>query len=167
MASPPRHFHFLLFFHLPLHSYTCMNDPSDLNAATFWRICSANHECHCDYRLTIYNCIESGPFYYITFVGLVWSSVVSAIGKFYYGVLTEPFLNYMFAVGIFLLAWRVLMQKQHLFEIRHKLPRPKPIESMCFFGIVFNLGKGFRAIVFTIHLTRTPLFEQCGSSMRL
>ncbi|SAM05420.1 hypothetical protein [Absidia glauca] len=124
-----------------------MNDPSDLNATTFWRICSSSHECHCDYRLTIYNCIESGPFYNITLVGLVWSSVVSA-------------------VGIFLLAWRVLVQKQRLFEIRHKLPRPKPIESMCLFGIVFNLVRIIHAAVILTDVGQSPilrlfLFDQC------
>ncbi|ORZ08362.1 hypothetical protein BCR42DRAFT_424979 [Absidia repens] len=79
--------------------------------------------------------------------GLIWSSFVSII-------------------GIFLLAWRIFIQKQRLFEIRHRLPRPKPIESMCLFGILFNIVRVVHAAVIIADVGRSPilrlfLFDQC------
>lgn len=32
-------------------------------------------------------------------------------------------------------------RKQQIFDCTGKIPRPKPIESMCLFGGIFNVGK--------------------------
>lgn len=52
------------------------NDPS------FWRLCDPQtNECHCDFRMTITNCVESEALRIVNIVDIVWSGIATIIGK--------------------------------------------------------------------------------------
>lgn len=51
---------------------------------SFWIVCEDNalkSNCHCDWRITIVNCIESKPMLYIYIANTIWSFIVAVIGR--------------------------------------------------------------------------------------
>ncbi|KAF7727795.1 hypothetical protein EC973_007026 [Apophysomyces ossiformis] len=88
--------------------------------STFWRICDNEQRCHCDWRLTITHCQEQQAMK-IMYIGQASLSGVVAV------------------IAMLLLYWRLVYRHQTLFDYRTGFIRPKPIESMGLFGILFNL----------------------------
>ncbi|KAI9301610.1 hypothetical protein BJ944DRAFT_271235 [Cunninghamella echinulata] len=91
------------------------------NEPAFWRLCEGN-TCHCDFRLTISHCVEVDALKIIYIIDLIWSILNAII-----------LLAYTFH--------RVVYKNQQMFDFSGKLPRPKPIESMCLFGALFNITR--------------------------
>lgn len=53
------------------------------NTATevsFWLICESPERCHCDWRTTIENCVESKTMYYIYMSNTILSATLTVIG---------------------------------------------------------------------------------------
>jgi hypothetical protein len=51
---------------------------------SFWIVCQDDvlkRNCHCDWRITIADCIESKPMFYIYIVNAIWSFVITVIGN--------------------------------------------------------------------------------------
>lgn len=90
--------------------------------STFWRICDDFGKCHCDWRYTIYDCEETEIAKILYLITAVLSGVLSV-------------------VAVMILYFRLNYRNQKIFEIRNGFPRPKPIESMGLFGIIFNVCK--------------------------
>ncbi|KAI9302777.1 hypothetical protein BJ944DRAFT_242045 [Cunninghamella echinulata] len=86
------------------------------NEPSFWRLCDDNI-CHCDFRLTINNCVESKALYIINIVDIIWSAVATAI-------------------AISVLYYRVVHKNQQIFDTTDRFPRPKPIESRLIHSII-------------------------------
>ncbi|KAI9309227.1 hypothetical protein BJ944DRAFT_284774 [Cunninghamella echinulata] len=116
-----------------------MVDPSSL-----WMVKDKNNNDHCDFRLTSYNCAEGDFFKKM--------NITNAI-----------MMLFILLVGIPLLYYRLFYLGQRLYEINHftKLIKikPKPIESMLFFGIIFNLLRMFNAIVIATDIFPNIVFR--------
>ncbi|ORX57369.1 hypothetical protein DM01DRAFT_1333995 [Hesseltinella vesiculosa] len=124
-----------------------MNDPTTFNTTTFWRICDSQGVCHCDYRLTIYHCVEQDDFYKMNLAVII----ATALGL---------------VAGIPMLAWRTFHHKQNIFDIREGIPRPKPVESLCFFIILFNIVRIIHAVITLTDVAPYPplrlfIFDLC------
>ncbi|CAO3648368.1 unnamed protein product [Cunninghamella blakesleeana] len=105
----------------------------------FWRLCD-DTGCHCDFRLTITHCKEHKALYILNIIDIVWSSIGAII-----------------AVGI--LYFRIYYRNQQIFDFSGKVPRPKPIESMAFFGVIFNLFRCINAAVLLADTAKYPIFR--------
>lgn len=46
----------------------------------FWLICDRPDHCHCDWRVTIVECIENKAMFYIYIVNIVWSLLITITG---------------------------------------------------------------------------------------
>ena len=90
--------------------------------STFWRVCDEAGVCHCDWRYTIYGCEEE------------------TIAKILYTI-TAIITGLLATIAVGVLYFRLNYRSQKIFEIRNGFPRPKPIESMGLFGIIFNVCK--------------------------
>lgn len=90
--------------------------------STFWRVCDNFGICHCDWRYTIYDCEETEIAKILYLVTAIISGILSI-------------------VAVMILYFRLNYRNQKIFEIRNGFPRPKPIESMGLFGIIFNVCK--------------------------
>ncbi|KAI9301608.1 hypothetical protein BJ944DRAFT_271233 [Cunninghamella echinulata] len=97
------------------------------NEPAFWRICEGD-TCHCDFRLTITHCIEADALKIIYIITIIWSIINAII-----------LLGYTFH--------RVVYKNQQLFDFTGRLPRPKPIETMCLFGALFNITRLIDVII--------------------
>ncbi|KAI9345428.1 hypothetical protein BD770DRAFT_397051 [Pilaira anomala] len=94
---------------------------------TFWLLCEEPDHCHCDWRISIINCYESKPMFYIYTVNIVWSLLIAIMGS---GIIYD----------------RVIRKKLPIFDFESSVGnfiRPRPIESLVFFGTIFNF---FRAL---------------------
>lgn len=97
-----------------------MNQQQQQQESTFWKVCDNFGNCHCDWRYTIYGCQEE------------------SIAKILY-IITTIISGILAAVAVCILYFRLNYRNQKVFEMRNGFPRPKPIESMGVFGIVFNV----------------------------
>ncbi|KAI9478060.1 MAG: hypothetical protein EXX96DRAFT_504238 [Benjaminiella poitrasii] len=125
-----------------------MNIPlENPSSSTFWRVCAENPSsseggkiCHCDFRYTIYDCEE-------TYIGRILYIVTAVIS------------GQLALIAIALLYFRLNYRNQKIFEIRNNFPRPKPIESMGVFGIIFNLLQMVHAIFMVTDTVPNPVFR--------
>jgi hypothetical protein len=111
-----------------------------MDNGSFWIVCEDNvlkQNCHCDWRVTIVDCIESKTMLYIYIANAVWSFVLTIIGTLELLYIAYSILTYHIGCGI--LYHRIFNKKQQMFMTSPYgfFIRPKPIESMLFFGIVF------------------------------
>lgn len=97
------------------------SSPSDME--TLARVC-VNGVCHCDWRLTLQDCVEGKAM-----------TIVHGINVGLSGITV--------VVGIILLLHRVVIKGHRLFDINLAKGcfRPKPIDCMLLFIIIFNLRK--------------------------
>ena len=97
------------------------SSPSDME--TLARVC-VNGVCHCDWRLTLQDCVEGKAM-----------TIVHGINVGLSGIAV--------VVGIVLLTHRVVIKGHRLFDINISKGcfRPKPIDCMLLFIILFNLCK--------------------------
>lgn len=62
-----------------------MSSSNDHNSDSFWLVCNKNatitDQCHCDWRVTIVDCIERNPMFYIYVVNGLLSLVITIVGK--------------------------------------------------------------------------------------
>jgi hypothetical protein len=69
-------------FYVILHEmleYSNRQNPRD---PSFWRLCDTQtNECHCDFRMTITDCIESEALRIVNIVDIAWSGVATIIGR--------------------------------------------------------------------------------------
>ncbi|KAI9275792.1 hypothetical protein BDA99DRAFT_496462 [Phascolomyces articulosus] len=94
----------------------------EITSNTFDRYCYSNGECHCDWRLQIYDCEEEYSGLIINIVNIALSVLVIVI-------------------GVILLYHRVIIKGQRFFDttgVRGCL-RPKPIEVMLLFLTIYNI----------------------------
>ncbi|CAO3597026.1 unnamed protein product [Absidia cylindrospora] len=120
---------------------------SDPNERTLMRQC-INGVCHCDFRLTVTNCVEGSALrlMYLTFIGL------SAL---------------VIVIGIGFSADRYFRKGHQLFETGtgRGFLRPKPIDCLVFFITVFNTLRMLAAILIVVDhdptnvLARSFMFE--------
>ncbi|CAO3634950.1 unnamed protein product [Cunninghamella blakesleeana] len=111
------------------------SDPS------FWRLCDKNtNKCYCDFRLTITHCEQTPGLHILNIVDIVWSAVATII-------------------ALIILYWRVKYRNQQFFDLSGKYPRPKPIESMGLFGVLFNLCRIVHACVLITDVSNNPYFR--------
>ncbi|CAO3648364.1 unnamed protein product [Cunninghamella blakesleeana] len=116
----------------------------------FWRLCDEVN-CHCDFRMTITHCLEHRGLFIVNVVDIVWSAIATAVA----GVIMYD---------------RVYKKKLSMFDHSSRIPRPKPIESMVFFGLFFNFFRVLNASILISDIGRNAilraiLFEipwQCG-----
>lgn len=99
-----------------------MNVDILINNSTFWRVCDSLGNCHCDFRYTIHECQET-----------------TIIRAFY--ITTAAVSSVLGIVNAVLLYFNLYHRNQKIFVMRNGFPRPKPIESMGLFGVLFNLCK--------------------------
>lgn len=90
---------------------------------TLARVC-VNGVCHCDWRLTLQDCAESKAMTIVHGINVGLSGITVVI-------------------GIILLLHRVVIKGHRLFDINIAKGcfRPKPIDCMLLFIIIFNLRK--------------------------
>ncbi|ORX53187.1 hypothetical protein DM01DRAFT_1383795 [Hesseltinella vesiculosa] len=125
-----------------------MDDGATENA--FWRPCP-NGVCYCDYRLTIRGCTTTDELRILTIVAAAWSGACIA------AVLTW-------------LYHRVAIRGQLVFEMHGWFPRPKPIESLMFFALFFNIARLIHSCILLTDQAPWPVFRlivydlgwQCG-----
>ncbi|KAI9274303.1 hypothetical protein BDA99DRAFT_590854 [Phascolomyces articulosus] len=94
----------------------------------FARICDANGECHCDWRLVASNCVEANEIRIMYIVEAVASGILAITASF-------------------IILQRVIYNNQTFFDCRTGIPRPKPIESMGLFGIIFHVLRVIHAVI--------------------
>ncbi|KAI9304405.1 hypothetical protein BJ944DRAFT_266891 [Cunninghamella echinulata] len=116
-----------------------MNTNQLYEGNTFWRF-YYNGEYHCDPRITIRNCAESEAFIYMNYICIALSAVA-------------------FLAAFGLVYWRVVYRHQKFFEMHGKVPRPRPIESMGLFGILFNLCRMIQCIILVTDVAPWPVFR--------
>lgn len=139
---------------------------------SFWLVCDENshQNCHCDWRVTIVDCIEREPMLYIYIVNAILSFIVSVIGvcvrvflfRFRMIEWINPYRNEQIGTG--LLWHRVVNKKLPIFDFGSPFGyfvRPKPIESMLLFGIIFNLRK-YVLIQHKLQLLTLIYSSNCG-----
>lgn len=52
-----------------------------MNNDSFWIVCDENKQnCHCDWRVTIVDCIERQTMLYIYVINAIWSLLICIIG---------------------------------------------------------------------------------------
>ncbi|CAO3639956.1 unnamed protein product [Cunninghamella echinulata] len=107
---------------------------------TFWRLCDGNNKCYCDFRLTITHCEQSKALHDLNIVDIVWSGFATL-------------------VAVAILYWRIKYRNQQFFDFSGKYPRPKPIESMGLFGVLFNLARIIHASVLITDVAKNPYFR--------
>ncbi|KAG2202528.1 hypothetical protein INT46_005085 [Mucor plumbeus] len=112
---------------------------------SFWLVCDENNlqNCHCDWRVTIVDCIEREPMLYIYIVNAIWSFIVAVI-----------------AVG--LLWHRVINKRLPIFDFGSPFGyfiRPKPIEAMLLFGIIFNMLRVLDAVLLITDAAPNVIFR--------
>ncbi|KAI9302775.1 hypothetical protein BJ944DRAFT_279484 [Cunninghamella echinulata] len=109
------------------------------NEPSFWRLCD-DYICHCDYRLTVSNCVEAKGLYIVNIVDIVWSAIatVTAFGILYF---------------------RVFHRNQQIFDTTGRFPRPKPIESMFLCGGLFNLFRLIHSIILVTDVVKNGIFR--------
>ncbi|KAI8072389.1 hypothetical protein BC940DRAFT_330549 [Gongronella butleri] len=107
----------------------------------FWRLCDTETGvCHCDLRMTIYNCVESEGLKIVNIVDIVWSVLATFI-----------------ACGI--LFFRITRRNQHIFDSSSGFPRPKPIDALALFGILFNVCRIINASVLLADVANNAIFR--------
>ncbi|KAI9032643.1 hypothetical protein CLU79DRAFT_727243 [Phycomyces nitens] len=106
---------------------------------TLTHIC-LNNICHCDWRLSIKNCVESSAFNIINIINIVISG----------GIII---------VGIALLIDRLAIKKYTLWNFdNHKgCLRPKPVECMLLLLMIFNILRLISSIVLVVDIAPTNL----------
>ncbi|KAF7727792.1 hypothetical protein EC973_007023 [Apophysomyces ossiformis] len=62
-------------------------------------------------------------------------------------------------VAIILLYWRICYKHQTMFDFRAGFIRPKPIESMGLFGVLFNLLRMVQSIIYVADVLPNPIFR--------
>ncbi|CAO3647612.1 unnamed protein product [Cunninghamella blakesleeana] len=111
---------------------------------SLWRIQDKKNNYHCDFRLTSYDCVDADLFTKIYITNAIMSFIVLLIGT--------PLLYY-----------RLFYLGQRLYDMNHfsrfiKI-RPKPIESMLFFGLIFNFLRMFHSIVIAADILPNVIFR--------
>ncbi|ORX62527.1 hypothetical protein DM01DRAFT_1379204 [Hesseltinella vesiculosa] len=108
----------------------------------FWRKCDDTNICHCDWRLQVYGCQESGVIR-LMYIG---NAVLSSI----FGVLAFVLLTY-----------RLKYCSQAIFEVRTSTGfiRPKPIEALLLFAGIFNILRALHAIILVTNALNNVAFR--------
>ncbi|CAO3633917.1 unnamed protein product [Cunninghamella echinulata] len=109
------------------------------NEPSFWRLCD-DHICHCDYRLTVSNCVEAKGLFIVNIIDIVWSAIATAA-----------------AFGI--LYFRVFHRNQKILDTTGRFPRPKPIESMFLCGGLFNLFRLIHSTILVTDVVKNGIFR--------
>ncbi|KAI8341918.1 hypothetical protein BC941DRAFT_466819 [Chlamydoabsidia padenii] len=109
---------------------------------SFWRSCNRQKQCHCDWRLTVYDCEETEAIRWIYINNAIASAVVGAI-------------------GIGLLYYRLHYRGQHIFDTNTQTGfiRPKPIESLVLFAIIFNFLRLAHSIILVTDVLSNVAFR--------
>ncbi|KAI8140247.1 hypothetical protein BJV82DRAFT_624384 [Fennellomyces sp. T-0311] len=97
---------------------------------TYDRYCYSNGECHCDWRINIYNCEEENTAYIINLLNIASSAIVLVI-------------------GLKLLHYRVAVKGHPYFDtsdVKGWL-RPKPVEVMLFSLNIYNFLRLWSSVV--------------------
>ncbi|CAO3586698.1 unnamed protein product [Absidia cylindrospora] len=110
------------------------------NESTYWRPCT-DGICYCDWRLTITHCYDQDIFFYINLVIIALTSCI-------------------ILVGLVLLYHRLVNLKQIIFEYRNGFLRPRAMESILFFMIIFNSLRLIQAIVLVTDAAQNIVFRQ-------
>ncbi|KAI8140304.1 hypothetical protein BJV82DRAFT_671734 [Fennellomyces sp. T-0311] len=100
----------------------------DVEQTEFWRICDDKGVCHCDWRLTATGCEEESALKIMYIINAVASAFLTV-------------------AVIIILFRRSYFQNQTLLDRRSIIPRPKPIETMAIFGIIFHILRMIHAII--------------------
>ncbi|SAM01090.1 hypothetical protein [Absidia glauca] len=124
-----------------------MNSNVSSTESTYWRPCSEGI-CYCDWRLTITHCYDEDIFRYINIVIIALSSCIIAVGTYY----PLP--------GIILLYHRLVNLKQVIFEYRNNFLRPRAMESILFFMVLFNMLRLIQATVLVTDTAQNIVFRQ-------
>lgn len=108
------------------------------------RVC-VDGVCHCDWRLTIQDCVESEAMTIIHGINIGICGVAVITGKkihIFFKIYVH-ITNMYVIIGIGLLGHRVIIKGHTLFDnnLAKGCFRPKPIDCMLLFIIFFNLCK--------------------------
>ncbi|CAO3633893.1 unnamed protein product [Cunninghamella echinulata] len=90
--------------------------------------------------MTITHCVEYEALHIVNIVDIAWSTLGAII-----------------AASI--LYFRIYHRNQQIFDFSGKIPRPKPIESMLFFGVLFNILRCANAAILLTDTARYPIFR--------
>ncbi|KAI9299887.1 hypothetical protein BJ944DRAFT_235300 [Cunninghamella echinulata] len=90
--------------------------------------------------VTLDNCEESSALHIINTIDIAWSGITSVV-----------------VFGI--LYFRVVHRNQQIFDFSGRFPRPKPIESMSVFCMLFNLFRMIHAIVLVTDVAKSAIFR--------
>lgn len=100
--------------------------------------------CHCDWRVTITNCVESNAMRGVYIANIAISAFVFVIGNTYYQTIHFQRLNIdIFLLGVSLLIHRIFFKGHRLFDTGSAKGclRPKPIDCMLLSLMIYNLRK--------------------------
>jgi hypothetical protein len=104
--------------------------------------------CHCDWRITLYGCIESDATRIVNIINISISGLVSIIGidrKNQTGAVKQKqrIIVEISSIGLGLLYQRIILNGHTIMDHSPKkgLLRPKPIDSMIFILTIFNISE--------------------------
>ncbi|ORZ22491.1 hypothetical protein BCR42DRAFT_406298 [Absidia repens] len=110
------------------------------NESTYGRPC-VDGLCYCDWRLTITGCYDEDIFRYINIVIIAITSCIVL-------------------VGLGLLYHRLINLKQVVFEYRNNFVRPRAMEAILFFMVLFNILRLIHTIVLVTDTAQNIIFRQ-------
>ncbi|KAI8138694.1 hypothetical protein BJV82DRAFT_630197 [Fennellomyces sp. T-0311] len=110
---------------------------------TLLRHCNANGICHCDWRLTIYDCEEENAMYYIYIVNIALSGLVVAVG-----------------IGI--IFHRIFIKGHRLWDMNRTRGcfRPKPVDAMLFLLTTFNILRLISSVILVVDIAPDNLIAR-------
>lgn len=112
-----------------------------MDKKSFWLICNEADQCHCDWRVTIKNCVEGNAMFYIYIINAIFSFIAALLGIFF---IFFSFSCTDLSLGSGILIHRVVYKEMSIFDYTSPFKyfvRPRPIESMLLFGVIFNFRK--------------------------
>jgi hypothetical protein len=99
-----------------------------------------NGTCYCDWRLTIYDCVDSAGLKIIYLVMIGFSALVSLFCKL--EPLETPTRTHLSLLAFSIFLHRFIYKGHRLFDFNSaSVLKPKPIDCLMFFLTVFNLCK--------------------------
>lgn len=111
----------------------------ELTVHTFTHHCLADGTCHCDWRVTLQNCVEQRAMTGVYYGNIAISALVFIIGMCIHMHSCTYLLT--LTTGVALLVHRIGFKGHRLFDFSSSKGclRPKPIDCMLALLMVFNL----------------------------
>jgi hypothetical protein len=111
---------------------------------TLARVC-VNGVCHCDWRLTLQDCVEQKAMTIIHGINIGLCGIAVIICTSFFSIIKMNLIlvSNRFSIAVTLLSHRIFIKGHRLFDINLSKGcfRPKPIDCMLLFIGLFNLRK--------------------------